>query len=76
MCESDLVVRKDGKEEVVMRDVAFMFFKGDVVVLKDIMGNEKRLDLDKIEMIDLVKHKIYVKERGKRVEKKNPLPLT
>ncbi len=65
MCESELVVRRGGKEEVVMKDVAFMFFKGDVVVLKDIMGNEKRIDLSKIDMIDLVKHKIYVKERGK-----------
>ncbi len=42
MCESTVVLLKNGNKEVIMEDVAKIFFSAEGVSLRDILGEKKR----------------------------------
>ncbi|MCA1961696.1 MAG: CooT family nickel-binding protein [Desulfomonile sp.] len=63
MCESAAyIVRKDGKEELVMESVGVLKTDGGTVVLRSIFGEEMRVEANLREM-NLVGHRIVLEER-------------
>jgi len=63
MCEAKAVVVEDEKEEVVMEDVAFLYFKDGKPVLRNIVGEEMTFEDYEVESIDFVHHVIYLRLR-------------
>ena len=59
MCQSTAFVLSNGKEEVVMRDVALVEPREGEVRLVDLFGEEK-LVKGKIIRINLMEHKIII----------------
>ena len=59
MCELNVYLLGEGKEELLMEDVANMAPEGDSVVLTDILGQQKTVD-GRILEIRLLDHKAYL----------------
>ncbi len=59
MCEMNVYLQGDGKEELVMEDVANIVPEGDAVVLTDILGQQKMVYARILE-IRLIDHKVYL----------------
>ncbi len=59
MCQSTAFVVSNGKEEVVMRDVALVEPKEEGIRLVDLFGEEK-LVKGRIIRINLMEHKIII----------------
>jgi predicted RNA-binding protein len=57
MCESNVYLIRDGKEELVLADVASIEPKGDCFVLEGLLGNRVELKA-KLVKLDLMAHKI------------------
>jgi predicted RNA-binding protein len=57
MCESNVYLVRDGKEELVLADVAYIEPKGDSFLLMGILGNTVELKA-KLFKLDLMAHKI------------------
>ena len=61
MCESNVYVLRNGKEELVMADVATIEPRGDVVVLGGILGKPLEVKA-RLFKLDLMAHKILLIE--------------
>lgn len=59
MCESNVYMLRDGKEEVLIESVDLMEQKGDQIIIKNIFGEEKKVKA-KIKRLSLVNHKILL----------------
>ena len=57
MCESNVYLVRDGKEELVLADVASIEPKGDGFVLRGILGDSVELKANLLKL-DLMAHKI------------------
>ncbi|ACJ16508.1 Hypothetical RNA-binding protein [Thermococcus onnurineus NA1] len=63
MCESKAVVVENGKEEIIMEDVAFLYFKEGKPVIRDILGREMLLEDYELDSIDFLRHIMRFKLR-------------
>ncbi|NJE41750.1 CooT family nickel-binding protein [Thermococcus sp. GR6] len=63
MCESKAVVVENGKEEIIMEDVAFLYFKEGKPVIGDILGREMLLEDYELDSIDFLRHIMRFKLR-------------
>ncbi len=61
MCESNAYIIKDGKEELLAKDVSYLLIEKSKVVLISIDGKRYELDNTVIDYIDFLKHKIVLK---------------
>ncbi len=61
MCESNAYIVRDGKEELVLRDVASMEPQGEKVVLKGVLGHATEVKARLLKM-DFMEHKILLEE--------------
>ncbi len=59
MCESNAYMLKDGKEELVLEDVASVEPQGDLLLLRGVLGNPVEVK-GKLHKIDLMAHKIII----------------
>ncbi len=59
MCESNAYMLKDGKEELVMEDVASIEPQGDSLLLRGVLGNPVEVKA-KFHKLDLMAHKIIL----------------
>ncbi len=62
MCESKAYLRSDGEEQEVMDDVAHLRVLDDGVELVRIDGLRKTLEGARIEEIDFIHHKIFLRK--------------
>jgi len=62
VCESQAVKIVGGKEEIVMDNVARLTPKGDEIILEGLFGDKLEIK-GKVEKIDFVGHKIYIREQ-------------
>ena len=61
MCESDVYIERDGREELVASEVAYLTFKGEKLILVDINGKRVELENTSIKYIDFIKHRVVLK---------------
>lgn len=61
MCESNAYIVRDGKEELLVKDVASMEPQGDNLLLKGVLGNATEIKARLIKM-DFMEHKILLEE--------------
>ncbi len=59
MCESNVYIIKNGKEELFIEDVDLMEQKGDEIRVVNLFGEEKSIKA-KIRRLSLVDHKIIL----------------
>ena len=59
MCELTVYLLEDGREEVLMEDVANITPDGDRLVLTDLLGQQKIVDA-RLKELKLLEHKVYV----------------
>lgn len=57
MCESNAYLAKSGKEELLMKNVVDIRFEGEEILLRGLMGEEKRIK-GRLKQADLLNHKI------------------
>ncbi len=57
MCESNAYLTKSGKEELLMKNVIDIRFEKDEILLRALMGEEKRIKA-RLKQADLLNHKI------------------
>lgn len=62
MCESKVVIKKEGKEEVVMEEAAALKYVGRKLVVVNLIGENVELEAD-IKEVDLMGHKIVLAPR-------------
>ena len=62
MCESTAYVKRGGREEKLMGDVAHVAFEGESLVLTGILGERLQLRARVVDL-DLVGHRILLEER-------------
>ena len=60
MCESNAYIVRDGKEELLFKDVASLEPQGDKMILTGILGNAMEVKAELLKM-DLMAHKIILK---------------
>ena len=61
MCESNVYLENNGKEEIFMESVDIIKPEGGKLFLKNIFGEQKIVDAD-IKEISLVEHRIVLKK--------------
>jgi predicted RNA-binding protein len=61
MCESNAYIVRDGKEELVFKDVASLEPQGDNLLLKGVLGNPMEVKARLLKM-DFMAHKILLEE--------------
>jgi len=59
MCESNVYIIKDGKEELFIENVDLMEQKGDEIRIVNLFGEEKSIKA-RIKKLSLVDHKIIL----------------
>lgn len=62
MCESNVYVRDDEGDRLVMEDAVLLEQDGGKVKITDILGEEKELEGD-VEEITFLEHRIVVREQ-------------
>ena len=62
MCESKVVIKKEGKEEVVMEEASALKFVGRKLVIINLIGENVEIEAD-IKEVDLMGHKIVLAPR-------------
>ncbi|MBN1653843.1 MAG: CooT family nickel-binding protein [Deltaproteobacteria bacterium] len=65
MCESNVYVLRNGKEELLLDDVASIEPKGDCLVLKGILGKSIEIKA-KLLKLDLMAHKVILVDEPDR----------
>lgn len=65
MCQSRVILLEDGKAEVVMTDVTLLEIKDNKIIIKNLLGKELALEGYRIEYIDFISHKVYLKLSGR-----------
>ncbi len=63
MCEAKAIAVEGGTEEVVMEDVAFLYFKDGKPVLRNILGEEMVFEDYEVESVDFLHHTICLRLR-------------
>lgn len=63
MCEAKAIVIEDGKEEIVMEDVVFLYFKDGKPVLKNLLGEEMVFEDYEVDSVDFIHHTIHLRLR-------------
>jgi predicted RNA-binding protein len=61
MCESNAYIVRDGKEELVFKDVASLEPQGENLLLKGVLGDATEVKARLIKM-DFMEHKILLEE--------------
>lgn len=61
MCEVNIYVRENGKDELLMKEADIVRPKNGELFIKNIMGQEKTVKA-KIKEIDLLGHKIIIEK--------------
>ncbi|MEM0084500.1 MAG: CooT family nickel-binding protein [Candidatus Methanomethylicia archaeon] len=61
MCESDIYVKSDGKEELLVKDVVSLVPKEGKFIFVDITGKVYELENVTIEYIDFISHKVVLR---------------
>jgi len=61
MCESNVYLIKNGKEELVLESVSMVKPQGNKLFLQSILGEEKSVNA-RIKEINLMDHKIVLEE--------------
>ena len=62
MCESTvLIMRKDGKQEMLMEDVVFVSVEGSRIRMVGILGDVKEVN-GRIKEVNLTRHTILMEE--------------
>ncbi len=61
MCESKVIVIKNGKEKILMEDVVRIEVENEILKLYGLLGDVKEVK-GRIVLMDLVGHKIFVEE--------------
>jgi len=61
MCESNAYIVRNGKEELVLKDVASMEPQGENLLLKGVLGNATEVKARLLKM-DFMEHKILLEE--------------
>jgi predicted RNA-binding protein len=61
MCESNVYIEKDGKEELYLENVDIMKPEGGKIYMKNLFGEQKIFE-GSIKEISLIKHKIVLKK--------------
>jgi len=63
MCQSKVILLNGNRAEVIMTDVVLMDVKDDGrIEIMDIMGNRKTLRGCRVESVDFISHKVFLKE--------------
>jgi len=63
MCQSKVIVINGNGAEVVMMDVVLMDVKDDGrIEIMDIMGNRKVLEGYRVDSVDFVSHRVFLRE--------------
>lgn len=65
MCQSKVILLEDGKAEIVMTDVTLLEIKDNTIIIKNLLGKELALEGYRIEYIDFISHKVYLKLSGR-----------
>jgi len=60
MCESNVYIEKDGKEELYLENVDILKPEGGKIYMKNLFGEQKIFE-GSIKEISLIKHKIVLK---------------
>ncbi len=61
MCESNIIKRKDRKEEIIAEDIDFIKIVSEgKLLIRTVLGEEKYID-GEIEEIDLHGHRVIIK---------------
>ncbi len=63
MCESNVYLAEGEAETLLMEDVGWLEVDGATIVLKDILGRQKRLD-GRLLYADFVQHRIVIEPSG------------
>ncbi|OAG28739.1 CooT family nickel-binding protein [Thermodesulfatator autotrophicus] len=64
MCQAIALWLKDGQEKEIMRDIVEIEIKPDGLVLKSFFEEPKKVE-GEIVAIDFLKHKVFIKPKGK-----------
>ncbi|MFA4640497.1 CooT family nickel-binding protein [Pyrococcus kukulkanii] len=65
MCQSKVILLNGSEVKVIMTDVILMDVKEDGrIEIMDIMGNRKTLRGCRVESIDFISHKVFLKEES------------
>ena len=62
MCEANVYLVKNGKEELVLKEVDVITPQNDGLFMKSIFGEQKTLEKTRIKEINLVNHKIVIEK--------------
>ena len=62
MCESNVFIVKDGREEKVLEDVEILKPEGEFFLLANIHGEQKRVKA-RLLSVDFTAHKVLLSER-------------
>lgn len=63
MCQARVYLRQDGRENLIMEEVAVIEVEGDTCILATLFGEEERV-VGRIVRIDLLKHRVHLEEAG------------
>ena len=63
MCEAKAIVIEGEKEEIVMENVAFLYFKEGKPVLRNLLGEEMMFENYELDSINFVHHTIRLRLR-------------
>lgn len=61
MCESDVYLSETGGERLLMQEAAELFVEGEEVVVRGLLGEEKRLRA-RVRRVDPMTHKVILEE--------------
>ena len=64
MCESNVYLLKNGREEILVENVDSLKLSGDSIVLKSIFGEETTIDAAVVVEMHLSAHRIVLEQRG------------
>lgn len=60
MCESNVILEKDGKKETIMKEVMKMIINGNDITLIGILGERKEVQNARVKIADLAHHEILL----------------
>ncbi|MDI6716302.1 MAG: CooT family nickel-binding protein [Actinomycetota bacterium] len=62
MCETNVFIEKDGKQEILMKDVISITPAGDKLLLVDLFGEQKQIKAE-FKELKLLEHMIVLSPR-------------
>ena len=61
MCEANVILITNGKEQEIMKEVLHMEVSGEQLVMGDLLGNKKELQA-RVKSINFINHKVIIEE--------------